>query len=170
MEQFDWPEVAKIAGALLTLLLGTIGALLGVLLYKQKGAKDVMLCELKKMDRSLETRLIEEVVDRKKSTKLFYATVEQHRIESREDIEKIYEKLDKQSGEIAANFKEVCSSRQEGCSTFVHAEIAHQKEQIGQVCSKIDKVSEDRNTKWIEQRKLNIQLLSKTNHINGIGN
>lgn len=167
MEQFDWPEVAKIAGVLLTLLLGTIGALLGVLLYRQKGAKDVMVSEMKKSNSSLEKKVEMEITDRRKSTRQFYSAVEGHRAEAKEDIERLYDKLDRQSGEIITNFKDVCTTRQRACNTVLHAEIAHQKELLRQACSKISKVQDDRNAKWIEQRKINMKLLSKTNQAIG---
>lgn len=165
MEQFDWPHVAQIAGVLLTLLLGTIGTLLGVLLYRQKGARDVMISEMKRVHTSIEKRVEVEIVDRRKSMRQFYLAVEGHRAEAKEDVEKLYNKLDRQSGEIITNFKDVCANRQQACSAILHAEMAHQKELLQQTCSKITKVQDDRNTKWIEQRKLNMELLSKTNRM-----
>ena len=170
MEQFNWPEVAKIAGVLLTLFLGVIGSLLGVLLYKQKGAKDVMLTEVRKSNNSLGKKLDIEIIDRRKSTRQLYAAMETHRDETRGDMKELSDKMDRQSGEIAANFNKICSIRQESCSTFVHAEIKHQKEQVSQVCSKINKVQEDRNARWGEQRKLNMDLLGKTNHVARVNN
>ena len=170
MEQFSWPEVAKIAGVLLTLLLGVIGSLLAVLLYKQKGAKDVMLTEVKKSNNSLGKKVEAEIDDRRESTRQLYMVMEKHREERREDIKELSNKMGEQSGEIASHFNEICTSRQKSCSTIVHAEIDNQKEKLNQICSKIVKVQENRDSKWAEQRKLNMQILSKTNQTGGVGN
>ena len=161
MEPFGWSNVAGIAGVSLTILLAVIGWLLGTLLKRQSNSNGVVIKEVTILNKSLEEKVTTEIDDRRKSTSQFYRTMEIHREQTREDIKELSDKLSKQSGEIVASFKEVCIVRQEACSSVIHTEITHQKEQLRMACNKINRVEEDRNDKWTEQRELNMKLLSK---------
>jgi len=160
---FDWPEVAKIAGGVSISLLGIIGGMIGYLLKRQG-----MIPELKLAVDKMSEKLTNEINDRRYSVdhaiSTFNKELSEERAFSKEVIKDISDKLEKNTQQIIANFKSQCTLTQAACSGAMAKDLEHFGNRLELNCSKIAAIQRQRQDKWKEQDKLNLQFTRGLNN------
>lgn len=170
VNQFNWPEVAAIAGGAIVLLMALITALLTILL-KRSGTQDsgygviVQVKEIQntievKID-SMEDKLDQEIKDRKEGFESVRNCVERARAERREDINVIHSKLDKGLGKIVKDFGVLCEKNQTKCIALQQAERSANRQKIESANKFIEHMDIGQRRKWEQQEKFNLRFLGK---------
>ena len=172
MNQFNWPEVAAIAGGAIVLLMALITALLTILL-KRSGKGDSngngVIVQVKEIRYSIETKidsmedkLDQEIKDRKEDFESIRNCVERGRVERRQDINVIHKKLDKGLGSVVKDFAVYCEKNQDGCIAVQQAEREASRQKIETTNKLIENADSTQRRKWEQQEKFNLRFLGKT--------
>lgn len=170
VNQFNWPEVAAIAGGTIVLLMALITALLAILL-KRTGTQDngngviVQVKEIQntievKID-SMEDKLDQEIKDRKEDFESVRSCVERGRAERRDDINVIHSKLDKGLGKVVKDFGFYCEKNQIKCVALQQAERNANKQKIETTNKVVENLDKGQRRKWEQQEKFNLRFLGK---------
>jgi hypothetical protein len=174
INQFNWPEVAAIAGAAIVCLMTLIGILLAVILRRQgehgKNGNGV-IAQVKEIQGSIEIKIDsiedkidQEIVDRKEDLDMMRHYVEQGRTDQRRDINVLHKKFEVGLAKVVDDFRIMCSSNQERCGALQRAQIKGTKEKLALNCRAVDRIDKDRQRKWEHQEELNMGFTAKLTH------
>jgi hypothetical protein len=174
LNQFNWPEVAAIAGGTIVLLMALITALLAILLKrsgKQENGNGVIV-QVKEIQHSIEVKidsmegkLDQEIIDRKEDFESVRNCVERGRVERRQDINVIHNKLDKGLGKVVKDFAFYCEKNQTKCVALQQAERNANRQKIETANKLIENLDKGQRRKWEQQEKFNLRFLGKTKMI-----
>lgn len=177
VNQFNWPEVAAIAGAAIVVLMALITALLTILL-KRSGKQDNgdgVIVQVKEIQHSIEVKidsmegkLDQEIIDRKEDFESVRNCVEKGRVERRQDINVIHKKLDKGLGGVVKDFVIYCERNQTKCIMLQQAERNTNRQKIETANKLIENLDKGQCRKWEQQEKFNLRFLGKTKSVGGI--
>lgn len=169
--QFNWPEVAAIAGGAIVLLMALITALLAILL-KRSGKQDNgngVIVQVKEIQHSIEVKidsmedkLDQEIKDRKEDFESIRNCVERGRAERRQDINVIHKKLDKGLGQVVKDFALYCEKNQTNCVRLQQAERNTNRQKIESANKLLEHLDLGQRKKWEQQEKFNLRFLGKT--------
>ena len=176
INQFNWPEVAAIAGGAIVLLMALITALLAILLKrsaKSEGNGNGVIVQVKEIQHSIETKidsmdnkLDQEIKDRKEAFESIRSCVERGRAERREDINVIHKKLVKGLGSVGKDIAIHCERNQKKCVAVQHAEREANRQKIETTNKLINHLDSTQRRKWEQQEKFNLRFLGKTGKVN----
>lgn len=175
---FDWPQVAGIAGGVSIVLMGLIGVLLTIILKRQGGLKQpdiisffsILDGKLTAERADYEEKLQSERTERIEIVKGIYDRVEEVRADQKEDVTMVVRKMDSSQTFIIDQFREICSTRQEGCAGMMKGELRNQSNRLKTACEKIQGLKDDLNgratrfeaeqsQKWTQQGTINARVL-----------
>jgi len=167
VNQFNWPEVAAITGATIVLLMSLITALLTILLKRNGKGVIVQVKEIKssvetKID-SLETKIDQETGDRKEDFDFVKLCITEGRVEWREDINVLHQKLDAGLGKVVEDFHLMCTTSQTKCAALQKVAINGTREKLAITCRTVEEMRKERQRKWEAQEILNREFVSKIN-------
>jgi len=172
VNQFDWPEVAAIAGVIIVLLMTLITALLTILLRRsgKEGNGDGIIVQVKAIKSSIETKINslktkidQETKDRKEDFDFVKLCVTEGRVEWREDINVLHQKLDTGLGKVVEDFHLMCTTSQTKCAALQKVAINGTKEKLAITCRTVEEMGKERQRKWEAQEVLNREFVSKIN-------
>ena len=172
VNQFNWPEVAAIAGGTIVLLMALITALLTVLLKRsgREGNNAGVIVQVKAIKSSIETKINslkakidQETEDRKEDFDSVKLCITEGRVERREDINVLHQKLDAGLGKVVEDFHLMCTTSQTKCAALQKVEISGAKEKLAITCRTVEEMRKERQRKWEAQEKLNREFVSKIN-------
>ena len=171
VNQFNWPEVAAIAGGAIVLLMALITALLAILLKRTGKGEDNgngVIIQVKEIRHSVETKidsmgdkLDQEIEDRKRDFESVRNCVEHGREERRQDINLLHKKFDNGLGKVVADFGKQCEKNQMRCIAVQQAQRDANKQKIDTARSLIAHIDKTQRRKWEQQEKFNLRFLGK---------
>lgn len=172
VNQFNWPEVAAIAGGAIVLLMALITGLLAILLRrsgKVENNGNGIIAQVKEIQHSIEvkidsmeSKLDQEIKDRKEDFESVRNCVEHGRVERRQDINVIHKKLDKGLGRVAEDFGKYCERNQVQCVAVQSARREANKQKIDTTRRLIAHIDKTQRRRWEQQEKFNLRFLGKT--------
>jgi len=173
VNQFNWPEVAAIAGGTIVLLMALITALLTILLRRsgKEGTNgDGVIVQVKAIKSSIETKINslkakidQETKDRKEDFDFVKLCVTEGRVERREDINVLHQKLDAGLGKVVEDFHLMCTTSQTKCAALQKVAINGTREKLAITCRTVEEMRKERQRKWEAQEILNREFVSKIN-------
>lgn len=169
VNQFNWPEVAAIAGATIVVLMALITALLAILLRrsgKQDNGDNGIIAQVKQIQHSIEGKIDTETENRKSDLALLRRSIEDGRRERRHDINTLHKKLESGLTNVVQDFKTMCDYRQDQCSATQRALVSGVKDQTITACKKIEKYESDQKDRWNKQEKFNLRFMGKAKNVN----
>ena len=162
ISQFGWPEVAAIAGVTIVCLLTLLGALLGIILKRQNSRNNGFLGQVKMLQSSIESKIEQEREDRKEDFAQLRNSIEQGKREQRTDIGELHRKLEAVFLRVTSEFKAMCNHRQALCVEMQKSEMKRSEDKIGTACRRIEKLEQNKVSRWEKQERLNLDAGKKS--------
>lgn len=158
-DPFTWHSAAVVAGGVCMALLTIIGILLTIILKRQGTTRSEIVSDVQQITERLDKKIDTETTERRESVAKVHGRVESVEKEGRDNVDRIFRKIDDSLRAISSDFKEFCKSRQESCSAIMQKDIENNSALLERNCKKncerLESIEKDRREKWHEQQVFN---------------